>query len=45
MTLDKTALKNAILDGKNVEGSYIEVTHSEDSIRLNKSRAKVEDNS
>jgi hypothetical protein len=45
MTLDKTALKNAILDGKNVDGSYLETTHNEDSIRLNKCRAKVEDNS
>ena len=44
MTLDKTALKNAILDGKNVDGSYLETTHNEDSIRLNKSRAKVENN-
>ena len=45
LTLDKTALKNAIIDGQNIDGSYLEIIHNEDSIKLNKKRSKVEDNS
>lgn len=33
-TLDKTAVKNALQDGVNVEGAELEVTHKQDSITV-----------
>lgn len=38
MTIDKTAAKNALIDGVDVEGAHIEVTHNEPTIRINKKR-------
>jgi len=40
-TLDVTAVKNAIKDGVIVDGAEIEVTHKEDSLRINKRTKKV----
>ena len=34
--LDKTAVKNLILNGLAVEGAHIEITHNEDSLRINR---------
>jgi Siphovirus Gp157 len=42
MTIDKTASKQALLNGIDVEGAHIEITHNEPSIRLNKKRVKDE---
>jgi len=39
--VDKTAAKQAIKDGLDVDGAEIEITHSEDTIRVNK-RKQVE---
>lgn len=39
MIVDKTALKQALLNGINVDGARLETTHNEPSIRLNKKRA------
>jgi len=36
MELDKTAIKNALLDGVELEGAKLEITHNEDTIRVNK---------
>jgi len=43
-TVDKTAIKNAILDGKDVDGAHIEVTHNEPTLTIYKKRKKNEDN-
>ena len=37
-TLDKTAIKNAILDGQDIDGAEIEVEHQEPSLTLYKKR-------
>ena len=37
-TLDKIAIKNAILDGQDIDGAEIEVTHQEPSLTLYKKR-------
>lgn len=42
MSVDKTATKQALLNGINVEGAHIEITYNEPSIRLNKKRVKDE---
>jgi len=42
MTIDKTSAKHALLNGIEVEGAHIEITHNEPSIRLNKKRVKDE---
>lgn len=36
MSVDKTAVKNALLDGVELKGAKLEVTYNEDSIRVNK---------
>ena len=36
--LDKTAIKNALLDGVKLEGAKLEITHNEDVIKINKRR-------
>ena len=36
MTIDKTAVKNALIDGIKLDGARLEITHNEDSIRVNK---------
>ena len=36
--LDKTAVKNAILDGATIEGAEIEIIYMEDKIRVNERR-------
>ncbi len=41
--LDKTAIKNAILNGTDVEGAHIEVTHKEDTITIYKKRGKQDE--
>lgn len=38
MVIDKTAVKNALLDGVELEGAKLEITHNEDSIRVNKKK-------
>ena len=38
--IDKTLVKNLILNGIEVEGAAIEVTHNEDSLRVNKRKVK-----
>lgn len=38
-TLDKTAVKNAIKEGEEIEGAHIEVTHLPESTRINRRRA------
>lgn len=38
--LDKTAIKNAILNGVDVDGAEIEITHSEDTVTIYKRRGK-----
>jgi len=37
MSVDKTAVKNALLDGVDVVGAKLEITHNENSIKINKS--------
>ena len=39
-TIDKTAAKNAILDGIELDGATIEVTHQEESLTIYKKRKK-----
>jgi len=39
-SVDKTAVKNAILSSVNVDGASIEVTHIEDKVRINKREKK-----
>jgi hypothetical protein len=39
-SLDKTAIKNAILDGVEVDGASIEVTHQTSTLTIYKKRAK-----
>ena len=41
--LDKTAIKNAILDGKEVEGAKIEVTHQEPTLTVYRKKAKKDE--
>lgn len=43
MSVDKTSAKQALLDGATFEGAHIEITHNEQSIKLNKRRKKDED--
>lgn len=38
--IDKTSLKNALLDGANIDGAELEVTYSEDTLRVNKRKSK-----
>lgn len=38
--IDKTSLKNALVNGANIEGAALEVTYSEDTIRVNKRKVK-----
>lgn len=38
--IDKTSLKNALLDGADIDGAELEVTYSEDTLRVNKRKAK-----
>lgn len=45
MTADKTAVKQALIDGANIDGAHLEITYNEPSIRLNKKRLKNESNS
>lgn len=40
MTVDKSSAKEALLNGIMVYGCHIEITHNDDSIRLNKKRIK-----
>ena len=40
--IDKTLVKNLILNGIEVEGAHIEVTHNEDSLRINRRKVKNE---
>lgn len=42
MVVDKTATKQALLNGLEVNGAKLELTYNEPSIRLNKKRAKDE---
>lgn len=45
MTVDKTALKNALIEGSNIEGAHLDVTINNDStIRINKKRLKKDEN-
>ena len=41
-TLDKTAVKNAIKDGVEIEGATIEITHEPEGLRINKRTKKLE---
>jgi len=43
--LDKTAIKNAIEDGVNVDGARLEVVHKEPTLKINKLRKKIDENS
>jgi len=43
LKVDTTLIKQAINDGVKVDGAYIEVTHNEPSIRLNKKKVKIVD--
>lgn len=38
--IDKTSLKNALVNGANIDGAELEVTYSEDTIRVNKRKVK-----
>ena len=40
--VNTTMAKKHILDGFEVEGAHIEVTHNEDSLRVNRRKAKIE---
>ena len=40
IALDKTAVKNAIKDGQDVQGAHIEVTHQEDLLKINAKKTK-----
>jgi len=40
--IDKTLIKNLILNGIEVVGAHIEVTHNEDSLRINRRKVKNE---
>jgi len=40
-SVDKTAVKNAIKDGVEVDGAHIDITHLADTIRVNKKRGKA----
>lgn len=44
MTVDKSSLKEALLNGANVEGARLEITYNEPSIRINKKREKQNEN-
>ena len=39
--LDKTSLKHALIDGAEIDGASLEVTYSEDTLRVNKRKAKL----
>lgn len=40
MSVDETAVKNALLNDVKLEGAYLNVTHNEDTIRINKRKQK-----
>lgn len=44
MAVDKTALKNALIEGVHIDGAHIEITHNEQTIRINKKRLKKDEN-
>lgn len=44
MVIDKTALKEALLNDMAVEGAKLEVTYSQPSLRVNKRRNKQDEN-
>lgn len=39
--IDKTATKNALIEGVQIEGAHLTITHNETSIKLNKKRLKA----
>jgi hypothetical protein len=41
LTVDKTAIKNALLNGEILAGARLETTHNEPSIKLNRKRLKA----
>lgn len=40
MSVDETAAKNALLNDVKLEGAYLNVTHNEDTIKINKRKQK-----
>lgn len=40
MSVDETAVKNALLNDVKLEGAYLNVTHNEDTIKINKRKQK-----
>ena len=38
-TLDKTKIKHLLLDGTEIEGAHIEITHNEDSLIVNRRKS------
>lgn len=41
---DKTAIKKAINEGVEVEGAHIDITHNEQSVKVNRKKVKADEN-